>query len=93
MKAQINKDERIEFRISPEDKKMFQRAQRLSGSRTFSGFVTRTVRAKSVEIIGENERILASQRDKEIFFKAILADIEPNKVLTEAAERFKSTQK
>jgi len=93
MEAQIKKEDRIEFRVSPEDKDIFIRAQKLSGDKTFSSFVTRIVRAESTHIIEQNERILASERDKEIFFKAILSDSNPNKVLSDAAEKYKSTQK
>lgn len=89
MKPQIKKDDRIEFRIAPEEKKLFQRAQQLSGDKTFSGFVTRIVRARSIQIIEEKERILASERDKEIFFKAVFEGSKPNKVLSEAAKKFK----
>jgi uncharacterized protein (DUF1778 family) len=90
MKTQIKKDDRIEFRVAPEEKRMFRRAQKLSGDKTFSGFVTRIVRTRSIQIIKEKERILASERDKEIFFKSIFADSNPNKTLSEAAEKFKS---
>lgn len=91
MEAQIRKDERIDIRVSPEEKKMFRKAHKLSGDKTFSGFVTRIIRAQSVQIIEENKRILASEKDKEIFFQAIFADQEPNKALTDAANKFKST--
>lgn len=93
MEPQIKKDERIEFRVSPEDKEIFLRAQKLSGDKTFSSFVTRIVRAEATNIIEQKERILASEGDKEIFFKAIFSDAEPNKTLSDAAEKYKSTQK
>ena len=89
METQIKKDDRIEFRVSPEEKKMFRRAQKLSGAKTFSGFVASTVRVRAMQIIQENERILSSERDKKIFFQAIFNDTEPNKVLSDAAKKFK----
>lgn len=92
MKTQIKKDDRIEFRVSPEEKRMFRRAQKLSGDKTFSGFVTRIVRTRSIEIIKEKEMILTSERDKEIFFKSIFTDSNPNQVLSKAAKRFKSNK-
>ena len=90
MKTQIKKDERIEFRIAPEEKELFRRAQQLSGDKTFSGFITRIVRTRSIQIIEEKEKILASERDKEIFFKAVFEDSKPNNVLSEAAKKFKN---
>jgi len=91
METQIRKDDRIDIRVSPEEKKIFRRAHKLSGDKTFSSFVTRIVRAESIQIIEENERILASERDKEIFFQAVFANREPNKALTAAANKYKST--
>ena len=93
MGAQIKKEDRIEFRVSPEDKDIFLRAQKLSGDNTFSSFVTRIVRAEATHIIEQNEKILASERDKEIFFKAIFSDAKPNKTLSNAAKKYKSIQK
>ena len=90
MKTQIKKEDRIEFRVAPEEKRLFRRAQQLSGDKTFSGFVTRIVRIRSIQIIEEKEKILASDRDKEIFFKAVFEDSKPNKVLSEAAKKFKN---
>ncbi len=90
MKTQKKKDDRIEFRVAPEEKRLFRRAQQLSGDKTFSGFVTRIVRTRSIQIIEEKEKILASERDKEIFFKAVFEDSKPNKVLFEAAKKYKS---
>jgi uncharacterized protein (DUF1778 family) len=83
----IKKEERIDIRVSPEDKEIFIRAQRLSGEKTFSAFVTRVVRNRSFEIISENDRILASERDRKIFFEAIFSNKKPNKALKEAADK------
>ncbi|GAI10030.1 unnamed protein product, partial [marine sediment metagenome] len=78
METQSRKNERIDLRVTLEEKKMFLKAHRISGDRTFSSFITRVVKAKSFEIIEENERILASERDRKIFFDALFSDQEPN---------------
>ena len=92
MKTIVRKEERIDIRVSPEEKELFLKAQRLSGDRRFSGFITRIVKAKSTEIVEENTRILASLRDREIFFNSILSEQEPNEALKVAVKRFKSKQ-
>lgn len=92
METQNRKNERIDLRVTPEEKKMFLKAHRISGDRTFSSFVTRVVKAKSFEIIEENERILASERDRKIFFDVLFSDQEPNQTLKDAAQKFKSLQ-
>ncbi|MBU0489777.1 MAG: DUF1778 domain-containing protein [Bacteroidetes bacterium] len=92
MDTQSIRNERIDIRITPEEKKIFLRARKLSGDRSLSAFITRIVKTKAFEIIEENERILASKRDRKIFFDAIFADVEPNQALTDAAKKFKSLQ-
>ncbi len=93
MDIQIKKDERIEFRVSSEDKELFQKAQKLLKEKTFSSFVTRIVREKSKEIIEENDKVLATERDREIFFNAVLGDLEPNDNLLSAAKKYNQLKK
>lgn len=90
MQAELSKDERIEIRISSKDKKIFKKAQKLSGDKTFSGYITRVVRTHSDKIISKNEKILASEKDRAKFFDAVFGNLEPNDNLVAAAKRFKS---
>lgn len=90
MGAQISKDERIELRVSSADKRVFKKAQELSGDKSFSSFVIRIVKKKAQEIVEENERILNSERDRQVFFDAVFNKSEPNENLIEAAKRYKS---
>jgi uncharacterized protein (DUF1778 family) len=84
------KDARFDTRLSKEQKLFFERAARLGGFRSLTDFVIATVQERAKEIISESERVLASQKDSEIFFKAITNPDSPNKELTEAAEEFKA---
>lgn len=92
MRTQTIRNERIDIRVTPEEKKIFLMARKLSGDRSLSSFFIRIVRIKAEEIIDENERILATKRDQKIFFEAIVADIKPNKALKDAAKKYKSLQ-
>lgn len=87
MKNTDLKQSRLEVRISQSDKKIFEKASRISGHKTLTGFVTYIVKKQAKEIIEENEKILASERDKEVFFNAILANNKPNDKLKSAAKR------
>lgn len=89
MENQILKDKRIELRLSASDKEIFQKAQELSGDKSFSSFVVRVVKKEAEKIISNHNRIIASERDREIFFNAVFADQEPNQNLREAADRYK----
>jgi len=90
MKAQLNKDERIEIRISSHDKRIFKKAQKLSGDKSFSSFIVRIVKKQAEEIVAKNDRIIASERDRDIFFEAVFGDSKPNSNLIEAAQKYKS---
>lgn len=90
MEPQFNKDERIEIRVSSRDKEMFKQAQKLTGDKTFSNFVIRILRKQAEVIINEREKVLASNRDRKVFFDAVYGNMEPNDNLTEAARKFKS---
>lgn len=90
MKTQSKKNERIEIRISSYDKQIFQKAQKLSGDNSFSSFIVRIVKKQAEKIVAENNRIIASQRDRDIFFKAVFGDKTPNSNLIEAAKKYKS---
>ncbi len=90
MKAQLSKDERIEIRVSSHDKRIFQKAQKLSGDKSFSSFIVRIVKQQAEEIVEKNSRIIASERDRQIFFDAVFGESTPNSNLVEAAKKYKS---
>jgi uncharacterized protein (DUF1778 family) len=90
MKGQISKDERIELRVSSADKRIFKRAQELSGDKSFSSFVVRIVKKEAESIISKNDKIVASEKDRQIFFDAVFGNVKPNQNLIEAAKRYKS---
>lgn len=90
MKPQENKDERIELRVSSTDKRIFKRAQKLSGDKSFSSFIVRVVKQHAEEIVAKNDRILATEKDRQVFFDAVFGNSTPNQNLVEAAKRYKS---
>lgn len=90
MEAQVNKDERMELRVSAADKKIFKRAQQLSGDKSFSSFVVRIVKKEAEEIVAKNDRIIASERDRLVFFNAVFSNSKPNERLADAATKYHS---
>ncbi len=87
-----NKQEKARFdtRLPQEQKDLFERAALLGGYRSLTDFVLLTVQNRAKEIIEEREQIIASKRDSEIFFEAILNPDKPNKDLLSAAKEYKS---
>lgn len=87
--ATIAKDKtRFDARLSFEQKELFEKAALLSGYKSLSEFVLSTVFQRAKEIVSKNERILASEKDSELFFDALMNPQSPNTALTEAAKRY-----
>ncbi|MDP2384997.1 MAG: DUF1778 domain-containing protein [Bacteroidota bacterium] len=82
---------RFDTRLSKEQKELFEYAAQLGGFRTLTDFVINSVQEKAKAIINQHAAILASKKDKEIFFNALLKPAAPNKKLMEAAVRYKKS--
>ena len=80
---------RFDARLSSEKKLIIEKAERLVGYRNLSDFVVSTVYERAQMIIQKSETILASQRDSEIFFNALVNPPEPNEALESAAKQYK----
>jgi uncharacterized protein (DUF1778 family) len=90
-KVKINNKARLDIRLSVDQKELFNRAAILAGYANLSSFILVTVQEKAMNIIKQNETIITSIKDAEIFFDAILNPKQPNNALTEAAKSFKSS--
>jgi uncharacterized protein (DUF1778 family) len=80
---------RFDARLSADQKEYFELAANLGGYKTLSEFVIFSTKAQADKIIEKHNAILASQKDQEIFFDAIMNPGKPNKKLKEAATRYK----
>ena len=83
-----SKSERLEARISPENKELFQRAADIQG-RTLTDFVVSSLVSAANQIIQQNEIMVLSRKDQEIFVEALLTPPEPSEKLRLAAQRYK----
>lgn len=80
---------RLEARLSVEEKEFFERAAAIGGFRSLTDFVVRSAKRRAEEIVSRHELVVASKRDSEIFFDAILNAEAPNEKLQAAADKFK----
>jgi uncharacterized protein (DUF1778 family) len=80
---------RFDAKIPKVQKDLFEYAASLGGFRTLTDFIINAVQEKATAIIKEHNTILASEKDREIFFNALANPTGPNKELREAAERYK----
>ena len=88
MGAQKQQKARFDTRLSLEQKQLFEKAAILGGYRNLTDFVIVTVQNKAKEIIEDREQIIASQKDKEIFFNSLTNSPKPNNDLLSAKDEY-----
>lgn len=83
------RDQRLDARVTAEDKSLVQRAAALSGRSTTS-FVVSTLREAARRVIREHETMQLSERDRQAFVSALLEDAEPAEPLRRAARAYRT---
>jgi len=79
---------RFDARLTKSQKEFFELAARISGFKSLSEFVIHSTQQVANSIVEKHNAILASEKDKEIFFDALINPPRPNKPLKEAAEHY-----
>ena len=80
---------RFDTRLTKDQKEFFEYASKIGGFRSLTDFILRTVQSKAEEIVEEHNRIIASQRDQEIFFDFVFKGVAPNEELKLALKAYK----
>jgi uncharacterized protein (DUF1778 family) len=80
---------RFDAKIPKIQKELFEYAASLGGFRTLTDFIINTVQERANAIIQEHNTIIASEKDREIFFNAFVNPSGPNQKLRDTAERYK----
>ncbi len=83
-----SKSERLEARISKEQKELFQRAADLQG-RTLTDFMIAALQEAAIKAIQEHEMMILSAQDRKVFVEALLNPPSPSAKLRAAAIRYK----
>ena len=86
---EISEKTRFDAKLTKAQKELFEYAARLGGFRTLTDFVISTVHEKANAIVEQHNSILASEKDRELFFDALMNPGVPNQNLLEAAERYR----
>lgn len=79
---------RFDTKLTKVQKELFELATKIGGYRTLTDFMLSTAEEKAKTIVQQHEAILASERDKKIFFDAIMNPPQPNQHLRDAAKRY-----
>lgn len=80
---------RFDVRLPKDQKEYFEYAATLGGFRTLTEFVIYSGNQQASQIVEKHNSILASKRDQEIFFNALLNPQPPSTRLKQAAARHK----
>jgi uncharacterized protein (DUF1778 family) len=80
---------RFDIRLPQDQKELFERAAACGGFRSLTEFVVYASKEKANQIIDKHNSILSSERDKEVFFDAIMNPPEPSERLKNAAFSYK----
>ncbi|MFC0184412.1 Uncharacterized conserved protein, DUF1778 family [Pseudarcicella hirudinis] len=81
-------NDRIDVRISKEQKELIKFASELSGFKNLTEFVVFCINKEANKIIIENNQVLKSIEDKKIFIDAILNPPQPNTKLKKAQSNY-----
>jgi len=81
------KSNRLEARISANQKQLFQQAAYLLG-RPLTDFVISTLQEAALRIIQEHELLRLLDQDRELFVQSLIKPPLPNKRLIKAAKRY-----
>jgi len=84
------RSERLEARVSPDQKDFFQRAAELQG-RTLTDFMIASLHEAAVRTIGDMQSIELNARESRAFAEALLNPREPAPRLKSAARRYMET--
>ncbi|AFZ56387.1 DUF1778 domain-containing protein [Anabaena cylindrica FACHB-243] len=86
--SQTAKKERLEARLTSEQKELLQRAAEIEGT-TLTDFVVRSAQAQARRVIEEHTRIKLSLEDSQAFVASLLNPPEPNQRMMKAAAEYK----
>jgi len=80
---------RLEARVSPELKAIWQEAAALEG-RSLTDFVVASVQAAAYAVLERHQKLVLGQEESRTFVQALLNPPEPNAALSQAASRYQA---
>jgi len=83
-----SRSQRLEARLSEEQKQLFVRAAKLQG-RSLTDFVIASAQEAAIETVRTHDALRLSERDRQAFVSALLAPAAPTKTLERAAQRYR----
>lgn len=81
-------NDRIDIRISKENKELIKYAAEISGFKTISEFIVSLAKNEAKRIIEEETKFIKSMEDKVLFVETLLNPPAPNSALKSAVENY-----
>ena len=82
------KPERLEARVTREQKELIEHAAELEG-RSITDFVVASAQSAARQVIQDHESLKLTARDREVFVRALLNPPQPTDKLRQAVRRYK----
>ena len=79
---------RLELRLTKQKKAFFEQIASLGGFKSLSDFIIHSADQQASKISEERKKILASEKDRKLFFDALMAPPKPNPALKKAFKRY-----
>jgi uncharacterized protein (DUF1778 family) len=85
--ASTKRSERLDARVTPEQKRLLVKAAALKGS-SLTEFLVSSAQEAAYRTIQEHEVIKLGERDREVFVDALLSEREPSEEAKQAAREY-----
>lgn len=90
---EADKEARLDIRLSNLSKMFLKQVYKPAGYRSLTAFILQAAIEKAEAIVEKEKLVLSSEKDKEIFFNALLKTAEPNEALLKATKEYKKATK
>jgi uncharacterized protein (DUF1778 family) len=87
--SRVRKEQRLEARITPDQKRLIERAAELRGT-TVTEFVVASAQQAAADTIKDFEILTLRDHAREVFVDAVLNPRRPNEAARAAARRYKA---
>jgi uncharacterized protein (DUF1778 family) len=84
---------RLELRLPRQKKEYFEEVAALGGFKSLSDFIMDSANQMADKIAEEHSKILATERDRNIFFDTLMNPPKPNQALKKAFKKYNESLK
>lgn len=90
--SSTKRSERLDARVTPEQKRLLVKAAALKGS-SLTEFLVSSAQEAAYRTIQEHEVIKLGERDRQVFVDALLSEREPSEEAKQAAREYLASRK